>query len=147
MILFSTRSIWLDWYEAHRRHKHESARESAVYDKLKEGPVFQEIISPTTIPRKALVKEIRLLITSTKEVCLYPLIIGEHGTGKTSLIQLAVNGIDKPKGVVYVDIPLQCKKEDDVVGVMKKGLGWSSDRVIDDPSNRNYSDPLPVDII
>jgi hypothetical protein len=46
-----------------------------------------------------------------------PLIIGEHGTGKTSLIKLAVNGMDEPKGIVYVDIPL---KRDLEVGVINE---------------------------
>ena len=88
----------------HLRREHESARESTIYNKLKEGPVFQEAIKHT-IPRKALVEVIRWLITPAGEYRLYPVIIGEHGTGKTSLIKLSVNGMDKPKGVVYVDIP------------------------------------------
>ena len=35
-----------------------------------------------------------------------PLIIGEYGTGKTSLIELTLNGMDEPKGVIYLDMPL-----------------------------------------
>ena len=35
----------------------------------------------------------------------YPIIVGENGTGKTSLILLAVAELDEPKGVVYVDAP------------------------------------------
>jgi KaiC/GvpD/RAD55 family RecA-like ATPase len=61
----------------------------------------------------------------------YPLIIGEHGTGKTSLITLAVNGMNEPKGVVYVDIPLQCDLEVNVTKAMREALGGSPDKLID----------------
>src|SRR4051794_23356333 len=46
-----------DWYKAYRRR----VRESAIYDKLKKGPVFQEAIEDI-IPRKPLVEKIRQLI-------------------------------------------------------------------------------------
>jgi polynucleotide 5'-kinase involved in rRNA processing len=110
IILFATRVVWLDWYEAFRRHDHESARESAIYDKLKKGPVFKKAIN-NIIPRESLVKEIRQFITPTEESRLYALIIGEHGTGKTSLIKLAVDGMDEPKGVVYVDADINGDSE------------------------------------
>jgi hypothetical protein len=80
-----------------------SAGESTIYDKLKKGPVFEKAIN-NIIPRESLVKEIRQLITPTEESRLYALIIGGHGTGKTSLIKLAADGMDEPKGVVYVDV-------------------------------------------
>ena len=66
---------------------------------------------------------------------LYPVIIGEHGTGKTSLITLAVNSIHEPKGVVYADMN---DTETDAVKVMQEALGWSPDKVIDS-SERKYS--------
>jgi F0F1-type ATP synthase alpha subunit len=129
-------SVWLDWYEAFQRRIHESARKSAIYDKLKKGPVFEAI--EDIIPRKPLVEKIRQITTPAGKSRLYPLIIGEHGTGKTSLITLAVNGTDKPKGVVYVDIPLECDSAVNVLKAMQKALGWSPDQVIDS-SERNYS--------
>ena len=122
--------MWRDGYV------HESACESAIYNKLKKGPVFQEAIKHT-IPRKPLVEEIRQAITLTEEDCLYPLIVGEHGSGKTSLIKLAVNGMNEnePKGVVYVDIPMRCDLE---VKAIREALGWGPDQVIDS-DKRNYS--------
>jgi KaiC/GvpD/RAD55 family RecA-like ATPase len=130
MILYATQSVWQDWYQSYQRRKRESARESAIYEKLKEGPIFEEAIKHT-IPRKRLVEEIRQLVTPAEESRLYPLIIGEHGTGKTSLINLAVDGMDKPKGVVYVDIPLECDTAVKVAEAMQMALGWSPDPVID----------------
>ena len=91
-----------------------------------------------TIPRKALIEEIRQLITPAGEHRLYLLIVGEHGTGKTSLIKLAANDMDKPKGVVYVNIPRRCDQEGDVAKAMQEALGWSPDQVIDS-KERNYS--------
>jgi hypothetical protein len=92
------------------------------------------------IPRKALVEEIRQLIIPTEEDYLYPLIIGEHGTGKTSLIKLTINdmGKNEPKGVVYVDIPLPCDLEVNVAKAMQQAMEWNPDPVIDS-SERKYS--------
>jgi hypothetical protein len=49
-----------------------------------------------------------------------------------------VDGIDKPKGVVYVDIPLRCDLEANVAKAMQEALGWSPDPVIDS-KERKYS--------
>jgi ABC-type molybdenum transport system ATPase subunit/photorepair protein PhrA len=93
-----------------------------------------------TILRKPLVEEIRQLITPAELSRFYPLIIGEHGTGKTSLIKLAVNDMDKnkPKGVVYVNISDRCSLEVSVVEAMREALGWSPDQAIDS-DKRKYS--------
>jgi hypothetical protein len=107
----ATQSIWGGWYTEYERHEREPARESArkstIYNKLKKGPAFQETIKHV-IPRKHLVEEIRQLVIPAEEDRLCPVIIGEHGTGKTGLIKLAMNEIDEPKGVVYVDIIERC---------------------------------------
>jgi RecA-family ATPase len=49
-----------------------------------------------------------------------------------------VNSIDEPKGVVYVDIPLECDTAVKVAEAMQKALGWSPDPVIDF-KKRKYS--------
>ena len=132
--------MWKEWYQSsqirERESAHESARESAIYDMLKKGPVFDEI--EYSIPRQPLVEKIRKFTTPGKKSGAYPVIIGEHGTGKTSLIQLALNGMDEPKGVVYVDIPIECGSQVDVTKAMQSALGWSPDPLIDS-SQRNYS--------
>jgi ABC-type enterochelin transport system ATPase subunit len=99
------------------------------------------------IPCKSLVEEVSTLITPTKENRLYRLIIGENGTGKTSLLQLAADSMnkDKPKGVAYIDFPLQCSSEIDIADAMRNGLGWGLDPVIDS-SRGNYSSSLLVSI-
>jgi F0F1-type ATP synthase alpha subunit len=122
--------MWKDQYPIYQRRLYGSTRESAIYDKFKKGPVFEEAIEDT-IPRKPLVEKIRQIITPTGKSRLYPLIIGEYGTGKTNLITLAVNGMDEPKGVVYIDIPLEYDSVIDVAKTMQNALGLSPDQVID----------------
>jgi hypothetical protein len=56
-----------------------------------------------------------------------------------------VDGIDEPKGIVYLDIPRKCDEEDDVAEAMQLALGWSPDKVIDS-DKRNYSSSLLVKI-
>jgi KaiC/GvpD/RAD55 family RecA-like ATPase len=106
---------------------------------LKKGPVFEEAIKHT-IPREPLVEEIRRLITPAGESRLYPVIIGEHGTGKRSLIELAVNGMKEPKGVAYADMD---DTETDAAQRMQEALGWSPDQLLDS-DKRNYSSSLLV---
>jgi hypothetical protein len=134
---YVTQETWKDWYWTRQRRRHESARESAIYDKLKKGPVFEETIEHT-IPRTALVEEIRQVITPAGASRLYPVIIGEHGTRKTSLIKLAVDGMDEPKAVIYIDLDIDDDSQFDIAEVMRMALGWSPDQVIDS-SKRNYS--------
>jgi predicted AAA+ superfamily ATPase len=69
----------------------------------------------------------------------YSLVIGEHGTGKTSLVQIAVNEIKAPKGVVYVEIP----NADDIntnptaiVEALRDALGWAPNPAIDPPKGK-----------
>jgi hypothetical protein len=59
------------------------------------------------------------------------LIIGEHGTGKTSLIHLAINNMSRPKGIDYVDLPPESKSEADIAGAILQAIGWYADPVID----------------
>jgi hypothetical protein len=106
--------------------------------------VFKEAIK-YPVPRKALVEEIRQVITPARESRLYPVIIGERGTGKTSLIKLAVNGMDEPKGAVYVDVDIDGNSEGPIAEAMRTAMGWSPDQVIDS-RKRNYSSSLLVNI-
>jgi hypothetical protein len=131
-------------HEESRRREHESARESTMYDKLKKGPVFVKSID-NTIPRTSLVQKIGEIITPTGKSRHYPLIIGEHGTGKTSLIKLAVNGMAEPKGVIYFDVPKKCTSEGDVAKALQTTLGWSPDPVIDS-ENGSYSSSLLINV-
>jgi DNA replication protein DnaC len=130
---YITRDLWLpDWYKEYQRRSHESKRDSAIYKTLEKGPTLADTIDDP-IPREATVEKVKKIITPTKKSRGYSLVIGEHGTGKTSLIQLAVNSLEEPKGIAYVDIP-EIKDEDTnqvVIDAIRDALGWTSDPVID----------------
>ena len=51
--------------------------------------------------------------------------------------------MDEPKGVVYVDIPIECDLEVDVINEVRNALGWSPDQLIDS-SECNGSSSLLV---
>ncbi|KAI9764022.1 MAG: hypothetical protein M1839_006053 [Geoglossum umbratile] len=134
LVGYITRDLWIpDRYREYQRRSHQSDRESAIYEALKRGPSFSELVRDP-LPRDALVSEAKKLITPEKEPQGYSLVIGEHGAGKTSLIQLTINSLKDPKGIVYVMIP----NTDDVntnptivIDEVRDALGWSSDPVLD----------------
>ena len=118
-----------DWYRDLLRLQ----RHSITYKTLMRGPSFSEIIK-NPLPRDALVKEVQKLITPVEDPQGYSLIVGEHGCGKTSLIQLAISGLKMPKGVVYLTIPNTDNVNTDpaiVADVMRKALGWNRNPTID----------------
>ncbi|KAI9779927.1 MAG: hypothetical protein M1839_007083 [Geoglossum umbratile] len=139
LVGYVTRDLWItDRYREYQIRSHQSDRESAIYETLEKGPSFSEPVR-NTLPRDALTSEVKKLITPTEEPQGYSLVIGEHGTGKTSVVQLAVDSLKKPKGIVYVMIPNTDEVNTNptiVIDAVKKALGWSSDLVLD---SRNTS--------
>ena len=74
------------------------------------------------------------LLHQLSDLVVIHFVIGEHGTGKTSLIYLAVNSLEEPKGIAYVDIPNNINKDsalDVVINAMRNALGWTLDPVIE----------------
>jgi len=95
--------------------------------------MFQDDLN-NPLSREATLNEVRKIITPTERSRGYSLVIGEHGTGKTSLIYLAVNSLEEPKGIAYVDIPNNINKDsalDVVINAMRNALGWTLDPVIE----------------
>jgi hypothetical protein len=135
--------MWIGWYQSWRRYWHECARESAIYDRLKKGPVFEEAIE-YTIRRKDFIEDIRQLIMPAKTNGVYRLIIGGYGAGKTSLIKLAVDGMDEPKGVIYADMVDGGADEADVTRMVREAIGWSPDPVIDSSQRNCYNSLLSI---
>ncbi|KAI9861277.1 MAG: hypothetical protein M1813_005451 [Trichoglossum hirsutum] len=64
------------------------------------------------------------IIEPAKESRFYPLIIGEDGTGKTSLIRLALEKLSEPKGVIYANY----STGSDFTETLQEALGWYPDK-------------------
>lgn len=74
------------WSESHQHSIYEYRRwlcETVIYGKLIAGPSFDVL---NRIPRKFLQDRVRSQMTPSPTGRLYPLVIGEHGVGKTTLI-------------------------------------------------------------
>lgn len=117
--------------ESHQHSVYESRRclrETQIYHKLIDGPSFRD---KDLIPRKVLQDEVRSLLTPSSTGRLYPLVIGQHGVGKTTLIQLAVNALPTPKGVIYVDVPMEDVSPAPFIAALQESIGWSADPILD----------------
>ena len=125
-VAYLTKEVWrplwpLVWYDEYRGHACESKIHDAVYKRLVTGSQVTLDID-TVIPRHEL-KEVSSILTPRAKRPFYPVIIGEQGTGKTSLILLAINDMKVPKGVIYVDCPQN--KPGYVAEEMKKALDFN----------------------
>ena len=111
-------------YYEYRRRTRESEIYDAVYYKLVKGPNLKAQID-ILIPRQDLIETVKNLITPNADARFYPLICGEHGTGKTSLIKLIIGGMNEPKGVVYVDIPMKKNTPVHLAQEIKKAIDFN----------------------
>ena len=115
-----------DWYKGFRQH----GCERAVYRRLEKGPEIHEDIK-YPISREDQVEKVRQLITPELTSGSYFMIVGEHGTGKTSLIKLALDNMKKPMGVIYVNV----KKPSSFVNSMQQALNWNPKDIDPDKSS------------
>jgi hypothetical protein len=140
VIGYFTRELWLpDWYKEYRKRSHESARVSAIFNTLKKESKL-EIPVQSAIPREDLVKLVSAIIPPTEMHRSYPIIIGEHGTGKTGLIALALEKVEEPSSIAYINVPSQSESYVVVIGKMRKALGYRTDPIIDsDEGSRSNS--------
>ena len=139
LVGYITRNLWLpDWYREHQRRSHESRHDSAIYETLKQGPIFSDSLD-SPLPREALVDKVRKVIAPSERSRGYSLIIGENGTRKTSLVQLTVNSLKEPKGIAYVMIPNTndvIMNPAVVINAVQKALGWTLDPVLDSGNSK-----------
>jgi hypothetical protein len=52
--------------------------------------------------------------------------------------------MDEPKGIIYVNIPIECDLEDKVAMAMRNALGWSPDLLIDSGKPASEGEVLQV---
>jgi ABC-type transport system involved in cytochrome bd biosynthesis fused ATPase/permease subunit len=99
------------------------ALQSAAHKRLERGPQLS-VDGRYSIPREDVVRSVMNIIEPAKESRFYPLIIGEDGTGKTSLIRLALEKLSEPKGVIYANY----STGSDFTETLQEALGWYPDK-------------------
>ena len=119
------------WSESHQESVYESRsyrRETVIYQKLIDGPAFRNM---DRLPRIVLQDQVRSLLTPSSTGRLYPLVIGQHGVGKTTLIQLAINALPTPKGIIYFSVPMGEVSPAAFIAALQESIGWSADPILD----------------
>jgi MoxR-like ATPase len=112
----------------------ESKRQSTAYNALKRGP---ELVLPREIiPREDIVNSILTAITPTEERRGYSIVVGDHGTGKSTSVALALERLGEPKGVAYVRIPISPGRGSKInfANAMRRALGLEPN-LVDKPGN------------
>ena len=122
---FAIQQAWSKWYNQ------EEDPVSKAYAALRQGRPRILTDIHALIDRTDLTKAVMNIITPQTESRGYPLIIGERGTGKTSLLRLAVDEIEKSReaksrGILYARIPSKKEKPLKVSQVIGDALGLDS---------------------
>ena len=104
---------------------------SKVYAALQRGRPTIEADIYNVVDRNGLIKAVMGVITPRAKSRGYPLIIGEHGTGKTCLLRLAVNEIEKSRkaksrGIIYARVPSKKEEPRELSEVIGTALGLDS---------------------
>jgi Cdc6-like AAA superfamily ATPase len=119
----------------------ETTRQSTAYNTLKER--FKCHLPANPVAREDLISSMLMAITPTAEARGYRLIVGEDGTGKSTLVALALERLGETKGVVYIETWIldALGSSFNFANAMKKALGLKPNP-IDNP--RIWTEPFWV---
>ncbi|CAG8852241.1 38157_t:CDS:2, partial [Gigaspora margarita] len=87
------------------------AQDRNITNVFKKGKVYQEadqLISNKLVKRENLENSLKKILQLSLN--RYFLIVGEHGTGKTTLVQNTILNLQVPKGVVHFECPSNAKE-------------------------------------
>ena len=125
IVVVTQNEIVPDWYTKYKMASEVSIRDARIFRAIEDGPSFlKDDVEQILLPRDHLLNEVKTLIMPEQRIWGYSLIIGEHGTGKTSLVRLAISEIKKPKGIAYVLIPHNPIEDTAIVQAVKESLNW-----------------------
>ena len=135
-IVYICQQYWTEYHSQSVLKSRHQLRETKIYQNLINGPSFPAL-KGAVVQRKALQDKLGSLINPNSVGSFYPLVIGQHGVGKTTLIKMAINTLPSPKGIIYIDIPLM----DDVsfIKALQKAIGWTEDPVLDASKRKSSS--------
>lgn len=111
----------------------------AAFRSLEEGYGTNHFIT-NIIPCNEVVNQLMLTLTPSADPTGYRIIVGENGTGKTSLIQLILHKLNKPKGTLFVDYSL-------VTSQNLKEFTAAFKKVIDYKHTGNEKDPELITLL
>ncbi|RHZ44228.1 hypothetical protein Glove_750g52 [Diversispora epigaea] len=83
-------------------------RDKNMADVFKKGKIYRVIDPPKLIKRENLENALKNILQLSLQK--YFLILGKHGTGKTTLIQNTILNLQKPKGVIHFECPSDSKE-------------------------------------
>ncbi len=115
---YVTRELCLEGLKGRRRR-------SKAYATLQNGRPKITTKVHHFIGRNDLIETVKELISPGDEPQGYPLITGEHGTGKTNLLWLALNDIKmkERRGIVYAKVPSKDELPFQLSQVIEEALG------------------------
>ncbi|KAI9869222.1 MAG: hypothetical protein M1813_000010 [Trichoglossum hirsutum] len=111
----------------------ETTRQSTAYNTLKER--FKCHLPANPVAREDLISSMLMAITPTAEARGYRLIVGEDGTGKSTLVALALERLGETKGVVYIETWIldALGSSFNFANAMKKALGLKPNPIDNPP--------------
>lgn len=74
---------------------------------------------------------IRKLVEPSSLKRPYLIIIGQHGVGKITLLEMVIKSIESPKGIVYLYIRVGEDSPPLLNKSLSKAIGWVADPVLD----------------
>ncbi|RUS20031.1 hypothetical protein BC937DRAFT_86546 [Endogone sp. FLAS-F59071] len=98
--------------------------EKALFETIENGNCPEKDINDAEfIPRPTIMVQLEKIFNPSPEYSAYHTIIGEHGTGKTTIIKAAATKVGK--GVIYINIPDDLSNFDYFGDAFAKAIGWS----------------------
>lgn len=73
------------------------------------------------------ISSIRSLVGSSSIKRFYHIIIGHHGVGKTTLLEMVIKSIESPKGIVYIGMKVGEDSPPLLNKSLSKAIGWVAD--------------------
>ncbi|RUS14985.1 P-loop containing nucleoside triphosphate hydrolase protein [Endogone sp. FLAS-F59071] len=98
--------------------------ESALFKTIENGTCpKKDIKDAELIPRPTIMVQLERIFNPPPDYSAYRTIVGEHGTGKTTIIKDAATKVGK--GVVYINIPDDLSNLENFGDAFAKAIGWS----------------------
>ena len=137
-IVYICQQYWTEYHSQSVLKSRHQLRETKIYQNLIDGPSFHAL-KGAVVHRKTLQDEVGTLINPNSVGGFYPLVIGQHGVGKTTIIKMTINKLPSPKGIIYIDIPMDEEGPLNFIKALQKAIGWTEDPILDASKRKSSS--------